>query len=271
MVSLVTSWLSITLAGLLTEAMFGSGLSINAAFAFGLNLGVTNDRMNTNVETQSPANSAGVQNVMKPRSLCLGALAGVVLLLAGCLPTSVFPPFTEKDLVAQPLLAGTWNPNEADGPNTNEFWTFRTTGEAKVYDLTIKDSDGEGQFKAYCFRLKDATLLDIVPEGEPPKGTAGIHRFLYQPLHTWFRIEKINESRFEFLPMSLEWLGEYLEKNPAALAHCVTGEKDKRLTITASTADLQKFLREHMDENKVWGEPSRLIRQAAAPAAPEKK
>jgi len=227
--------------------------------------------MNTNVETESPATVAGVQSAMKPRSLCLGALAGVVLLLAGCLPTSVFPPFTEKDLVAQPLLAGTWYPNESGSPNTNEFWTFRATADAKVYDLTIKDSDGEGQLKAYCFQLKDTTLLDIVPDGEPPKGTAGVHRFLFQPVHTWFRIEKIDETKFEFLPMSLEWLGDYLGKNPTALAHCIAGEQDKRLTITASTADLQKFLLAHLNENKAWGEPSRLMKQPTAPTASDKK
>ena len=68
--------------------------------------------------------------------------------LVGCLPTSINPLYTDKDLVFDPALVGVWR--DKDDPKGT--WTFEKAGE-KSYKFVYAESDGKvGQFDA---RLKE--------------------------------------------------------------------------------------------------------------------
>src|SRR5688572_16246676 len=85
--------------------------------------------------------------------------ASVVLLLAivtGCVP-SLNPIFTEKDVIFDPALVGTWG---TDDPK--EKWVFSKSGD-NAYKLRQTDSEGaKAEFDARLVRLGDYKFLDLI-------------------------------------------------------------------------------------------------------------
>ncbi len=55
------------------------------------------------------------------------------------------------------------------------------------------------------------------------------------------------------------WLGGQLKEHPEALAHEELEESD-RIVLTASTAELQKFVIEHADNEEAWDDCGTLER-----------
>jgi hypothetical protein len=62
--------------------------------------------------------------------------------------------------------------------------------------------------------------------------------------------------------LSYEWLQQLLATNPAALRHLVikTGDKpeDRRVVLTADTAELQRFVTSHLKTEAAWTESLEL-------------
>src|SRR5947207_2132434 len=82
--------------------------------------------------------------------VALAALCG----LAGCLPTSINPLYTDKDLAFDPALVGVWS----DKDDSKETWTFEKAGE-KSYKFLYTESDGRtGLFKARLLNIGDAPV-----------------------------------------------------------------------------------------------------------------
>src|ERR1019366_7010332 len=95
---------------------------------------------------------------MKTRKLI--ALAGLALCLPGCIP-SLNPFYTDKDLVFDPRLLGTWA--EKGKEQEPETWSFEKAGD-KAYKLAIAEKPGkEGEFTAHLFKLKHEYFLDLLP------------------------------------------------------------------------------------------------------------
>jgi len=61
--------------------------------------------------------------------------------------------------------------------------------------------------------------------------------------------------------MNPEQMKEVLKKHPDAIAHRVVF--DGNIVLTASTADLQKFVVEHVNDEEFFGGPIELKRKAA--------
>ena len=80
------------------------------------------------------------------KSQTLIAIASVAVLLTACIP-SVNPYFTEKDVVFDPSLLGTWgNPGDP-----KENWRFEAA-DNKAYMFSVSEDDGKtGSFEARLF------------------------------------------------------------------------------------------------------------------------
>jgi hypothetical protein len=69
-----------------------------------------------------------------------------------------------------------------------------------------------------------------------------------------------------------QWLEDFLEENPDALAH---HKEDDRLVLVATTGDMQTFILAHLVDGELFegpdkaGELNRGVRAVEAPAAPE--
>jgi len=188
---------------------------------------------------------------MRKRYLLI--LAACALVLTGCLVTSVYPFYTQKDVVFEPALAGTWT-NASEGEERWEFAAVSTNN----YRLSFMTKDATNVVQATLFKIQTTLFLDLFngeigDEVQPPP----------IPSHFLFRVKQIKPT-VKMSPMDYEWLTKFLAQDPRALRHHLIGdEKDKdkqRLVLTADTADLQKFIVKHLDTAEAWKDTTELTK-----------
>lgn len=172
------------------------------------------------------------------------------LLFAGCWQKSVNPFYTAKDLVSEPKLGGTWTERKANADEKKMVWTFNDATPLR-FDLTIRDDDEKHTYEAHVLRLDGARYLDLL--AARPREVSTL------PVHHLFKLEEVGET-LKIAPLNIEWVQEWLRKNPTALAHAAIVDPEHRddreqdeLVLTADTKALQSFLRTHAKEEKFWG------------------
>lgn len=183
------------------------------------------------------------------RPLRLVVLASV--LLAGCVPT-LHPIYTTDDVIFDPALLGLWRDTEFPG----ETWVFTSAG-SDAYRLVFTESDGKkGAFVVYLARIGGARFLDLYPE-EPELAANSLYKDHLVPAHTFLLVEGLG-SELRLRVPEAEWLSEYLEEYPDALAHEVVSGG---LVITASTEELQRFVLAHLETEEAFGHLAVLERE----------
>ena len=190
--------------------------------------------------------------------VALAALCG----MAGCLPTSINPLYTDKDLAFDPALAGVWS----DKDDSKETWTFEKTGE-KSYKFVYTESDGKaGQFEARLLKIGDTRFLDFFPDesGIAEMNRSDFYKIHLVRTHSFLKVSQI-EPTLQMTPLDLKWLREFLGKNPQAIRHEKIGDgDDAQIVLTASTAELQKFVLTHLKTEGAFGDPINLKRLTAS-------
>src|SRR5262245_41763896 len=81
--------------------------------------------------------------------------AVVAAALTGCILTSVYPFYTDKDLVFDQALLGKWS-KPADG----ETWQFDKEG-TNAYRLSVISGGKTNVIQAHLLKLEDARYLDL--------------------------------------------------------------------------------------------------------------
>ena len=197
---------------------------------------------------------------MKTKKLLFYMLA---VLLGGCVPViSLHPLYTEKDVVMEKKLCGTWV-DDANSPNTT--WEFKRIDEPKnAYKLIFTDEDGKkGSFVAHMVKLQNRLFLDIFPselpwEPEDPNKMDWPYNSLFLiPAHTFVKVDSI-EPQLK-LRLTLESkMEELLKENPSAAEHTSVGD---RLVLTGSTKELQAFVLKYADDERVFTDQVALSRK----------
>jgi hypothetical protein len=185
------------------------------------------------------------------KEMALPLLTAAAVILAGCVTTSVYPFYRESDPVFQPALLGHWTKVE----HPEEHWTFeRDSGNGYRVVCVSQTSTNAGQ--AYWFKLQGQAFLDFTA----PKWQEDIQP---QPVpsHILARVTQLKPT-IKMLELSYDWLGQLLATNPAAVRHLVvkTGDKpeDRRVVLTADTAELQQFVLSHLHTGGAWKESLEL-------------
>jgi hypothetical protein len=182
------------------------------------------------------------------------------LILAGCVP-SWNPLYTEKDLVFDPLLVGTWIPVNAQ-EGSPEAWVFTKSGD-KLYQLQQTDEEGrKAGFEVRLVKLKDHRFLDLYLtklESDDVKLNAWAG-FSLVPAHLILKVEQV-EPTLKIAAMNPDWMKQFLKQHSDAIAHRVV--LDGNIILTASTSELQKFVLEHVDEQEFFGGAMEMRRKAA--------
>ncbi|HEY2859830.1 MAG TPA: hypothetical protein VGJ21_15520 [Terracidiphilus sp.] len=190
---------------------------------------------------------------MKKQLMTLGCASA---LLTGCIVTSVHPFYTAKDVTYDPALLGQWTNTQA----TDQRWTFEKQGE-NSYQLTyFSGTAGEktNVVRACLFKVSGASFLDFIAldgpcEVMPPP----------IPSHFVLRVYQVAPT-LKMAALNNDWLRNVLDKDPKLIRHEMLGEKDDRqVVLTAETAELQDFLRKHLQTDDAWKDPFDLKRQAA--------
>ena len=186
----------------------------------------------------------------------IGVLLSVVLV--GCVP-SWNPFYTEKDLVFDPALVGTWTPIDAS-ESSKETWAF-TLASDKLYQLKQTDTGGRtAVFDVRLFLLKGQRYVDLYPtKVEGDRGEMNTWAgFSLVPAHLLMKLEQVEPS-LKLAATNPDWMQRYLKRNPTAIAHQVVG--DGNIVLTACTADLQKFILAHRNDEDFFGGALELKRR----------
>jgi len=202
-------------------------------------------------------------------------VAGLALVLVtGCIVTSVNPLYTEKDLVFDPALVGAWGED-----NDKDTWAFEKAAEKK-YKLLHTDEKGRtGTFEAHLLKLGKYQFLDLrlVDPGEKEEwqiNELAAVAIIMRPGHLFLKVSQIQPT-LQLSALHEDWLKKLLEKDPNAIQHerIQFGTNDYRNILTADTKDLQKFVLKYADSEEAFGdEPGELKRkQAPSSEKAEKK
>src|SRR5688572_23751547 len=180
-------------------------------------------------------------------------LTFIVALIAGCVP-SWNALFTEKDLVFDAKLVGTWNGDEG------EVWTFAKEGDKK-YKLTYTDKEGKATFDANLVKLQDRQFLDVQIDSAGYEGLKlnALAKITMLPAHLFFRVDEIGDV-LKLAAPNPDWLGKHLESNPKAVAHL--RKEEGVLLLTADTKELQAFVLKHAAGEALFGDSFTLKRKS---------
>lgn len=193
------------------------------------------------------------------RIIGAAALAGLAVAFTGCVVTSVYPFYSEKDVAFEPALIGDWK--NRDKPD--EHWRFER-GSGNGYHITSESEGKTTVFRGHVFKLHGQTFIDLT--------TAGWKEDIQPepvPSHFLARIVQLTPT-VKLLPMNYDWLKDLLAKDPKAIRHLVirTGEQpeDRRIVLTADTAELQQFVVKHLKTEGAWDTGVELKTESAGSA-----
>jgi hypothetical protein len=197
---------------------------------------------------------------MKARTVIL---IGMLALLAGsCIP-SLFPLYTEEDLVTDDRLVGTWDAGgggtwvieRLDYTPSSDFFNsdWSDPEEKKTYKLEVTEvSDGdtlEAEFVVHMLVLEGQHYLNYYPADFELD-----HDFL-----SWHMVEANNFSKVWITEDSISlgffdpsYLEALIDENRIKISHI---RHDIGILLTARTMELQKFVIKYGDEKDAILEP----------------
>jgi len=184
----------------------------------------------------------------------------IIILIAGCV-RSLYPLFTEDDIIFNPKLIGTWS--ETDGKNT---WIFQKSGEknyelryfqAEYGDVLGKMERGDtAKFIAQLGKLGKYYFLDISPGETNTKVKNGFYNFHLLPVHSISRIW-LEGDTVRLSLLDNDWLKRMIDNNAFKISHSRISDQ---IILTASTEELQDFVVRYAENNKAFPKPGELHR-----------
>jgi hypothetical protein len=174
------------------------------------------------------------------------AMAGLGLVLAGCVVPAVYPFYTQNDLIAEPALTGSWVPAQNPRDNQNkETWIFEKTGERSLH-ASILSGNETNSYSAHLFKLQGQEFMDAVPL----ENNANI------PAHYLIKVLQVQPT-LHLANLNYKWMDEFLSHNPDALPHIVSlsnpdDTNSEVLVLTANTSQLQRFIVKHLGETNLF-------------------
>ena len=192
-------------------------------------------------------------------------LAGITF--QGCI-TSLHPLYTEKDLVFDKHLLGTWrsdSPTESwklENLMEKELSPYKDQKERKdkevfksqfinknTYLLTYTDKGEKAEFLLNLVKLDNNFYIDLYPG--PLKEKNELLEDHYLPVHSYAKI-KIDDNGFELYYLNAELLYKLLNENRIKIKH---ESFNYYKVITASTEELQKFVMKFADNKDFFSAP----------------
>lgn len=185
--------------------------------------------------------------------------------LSGCLKT-LFPIFHEKDAIFNKSLLGYWRCSDKGG--NISFMEFQKImddrkqelppGIRKIADkgylvtrINTKEEISSQHF-VFLVRIGKYYYLDYFPaETGSQKNVNKIYKDHHIKVHSNYRCDFKDNNRFEMKLFDQDFLDKLISKNQINIRHEVI---DGSNLITASTDDLQKFIKQYSDNPEAFGD-----------------
>jgi hypothetical protein len=170
-------------------------------------------------------------------------VAGLAVLMTGCLVSSLDPLYTDKEIVTDPGLVGDWAAQEG-----KDAFVIREL-DATSYRMIFVDENGSSDmFVLHIVQIGGERFYDLFPEG--PVAGSDMRQLHFVPVHTFGRFAR-NGDNLRLAALDEDWTKEQLQKTPGLIPHRAI---DKQLVLTASTKQLQKFALDHVSHPKAFGD-----------------
>ena len=189
-------------------------------------------------------------------------IAAITVIVPGCL-RSLHPLYTEKDLVFDEKLLGTWI--EKEGKAT---WTFEKGGE-KRYELVYyqRDYRREGKpekvvsgdtarFSAHLVKLDRYYFLDIVPGKLNVKNDLLMTHLV--AAHTFSRVW-LGADTLRMAMFDQDWVKKMIDSKKLKIQHERLDEE--QVILTAPTKAIQKLVVTYAENKAAFPGPSELVRE----------
>ena len=222
-------------------------------------------------------------------------LAAVCLLMTGCQPVDCLNPlYTDKDIISDSSLVGDWFSTDPDNQSVTRI-TESVDPRSKLtsYDIKMIEKDDMLDFHAYLVNLGGQHFLDVVPQSwdtssasyqlhvtqskdalnvEPRLLRLGMAAYMELTSHKAGTIQAQLKTAHWFIKVTRDGktlrfdysddtkLAKAIAAGDLHISHSLLGEgKSKDIVITAGTQELQKFVLEHKDDQRVFTEHSDTV------------
>jgi hypothetical protein len=180
------------------------------------------------------------------RALRLGAVLASALLSSACLVVSLQPVYEPETIAFDPALLGTWA--SADEDVTLIF----ERGEWHSYHLTVARRDDKMRATARLTRIGGRLYLDVTPlDGLdlPP---------LALPVHACYQLE-LGERTLSLAELNYEWMETKARAGDTAVPMVIDARRN--VVITATTADLRRWIAANAEAEGVFAAPTPFTRR----------
>jgi hypothetical protein len=177
-------------------------------------------------------------------------LAGAAIILSGCIVTSVCPFYTQKDLVTEPAVLGSWtNPK-----NHGETWQFEQTTKF-AYRLTLVEPSKTTVMETHSLKLGGQLFLDLFSLEQDYHVIPAHYLLKVDQTSPLLRLSELNEA----------WVKSFLTNKPTALPYHIIENPDNpsanRIVLTGDTSELQSFVLRHLKTPGAWKDAFELRRE----------
>ncbi len=189
-------------------------------------------------------------------AMCV-ALTGLAL-LSSCGPVfSIHPWYTDKDIVFEPRLLGTWF-DPTDTNDHDEFVIEKSGGNA--YTITLTDPEKKpteaNSFEAHLFRLGDHLFLDAT---QSDIQVAGENVDVYAVSGHMLARVSLDGDVLNLSFLDDDWMQKGLQAGTISIRH--EDQDDGTPVLTATTAELQKFALDHVSDDKAFSAGAMKLQQ----------
>jgi len=187
-----------------------------------------------------------------------------MLTMTGCLVSSLHPFYKAKDKFYDPVMVGNW----MDGDSC--IWTIRPNERSESFmgpsipDSTYRvtyyeEEDSKSVLTGTLFRLNGVDYVDFFPAEDEDHFVAEMAGFHHIPVHTLARVQYSRDSILMYW-YGEDWLNELFEQNRIRIKHETVSAPDyDRHILTASTDELQKFIKKYACDPKTVEEIERIF------------
>jgi len=179
---------------------------------------------------------------MKLKALVLSVCV-LAITWTGCWQKSIYPFYKDSDVIFETALLGTWvEPGKK--PEDAQVWKITRGPGASAYQINVHSGETSLDYDVHLFKLGDNRFLDLYSRNRSPSDV---------PAHHLVRVGKFGAT-FEYRSLGLDGVKKWLEAHPKEIAYVPMpdpehlDDKEKtELVLTASTDEVQKFIRNHLD------------------------
>lgn len=186
------------------------------------------------------------------------AATALLLGLTGCLST-VYPIFTEKDVVFDPKIIGKWKYEnksvsgfveitKAANEDFNELPSLRKlAGKTYMVRYMNNENEIEAAYFGFLVKLGNKFYMDYYP-AETPAGKSydGFYKSHFTRMHTCYSLRFVKDNNtFELKQFDENYLQQLIQNKKIRIRHEV--REDGSFIVTAPTEELQQYILKYSD------------------------